>query len=230
MTPAGERALESWGHERRGRSPSAERNRGPILEVLEEVLPPRAQVLEIASGTGQHVVHFARRLPSTQWQPSDPDPQARDSIQAWIESLRAEAHLTNVEPPLDIDACSKDWKLGNRQFDALVNINMIHISPWDACRGLFHGAGRHVRDGGLVVLYGPFRRAGVETAPSNEVFDESLRARDPRWGVRDLDRVSKVAHPSWFRLEKIVAMPANNLVVVYRRSETTLVMPLPAGS
>lgn len=210
-------AMEGWGEGCRGRSPSAERNRDPILEVLAEALPPDAEVLEIASGTGQHVVHFARHLLGTRWQPSDPDPKSRQSIAAWIGSLRQEAHLTNVELPLDIDVCSQDWGLDGRDFDALVNINMLHVSPWETCRGLFAGAARHVRGGGLVALYGPFRRSGVPTAPSNEVFDESLRARDASWGLRDLDCVTKVAAAASFTLERVVSMPANNLTVLYRR-------------
>ena len=211
------RAMESWGEETRARAPSAERNRGPILELLQDTLPANAEVLEVASGTGQHASYFAQHLPSTTWQPSDLDAGARRSIQAWAEWLRTEHQITNVAQPLPIDVREEDWGLGDRRFDALLNINMIHISPWAACLGLFRGAQRHVREGGLIVLYGPYRRKGTHTAPSNAVFDESLRARDPCWGVRDLDQVMEVAADASFGLERVVGMPANNLTVVFRR-------------
>ena len=163
-------------------APAAERNRGPILDVLRRVLPASGCVLEIASGTGQHAVHFAQALPGLHWQPSDPDAQARRSIAAWV----AHAGLANVAGPLAFDvrdACPVDT------LDAIVCINMIHISPWACTDALFAGASRLLRPGGVLFLYGPYRREGRHTAPSNEAFDLQLRGRDPSWGVRDLQTV-----------------------------------------
>ena len=209
MTPT------SWGppgDERgdgRRHAASAERNRGPILEVLRRVLPESGLVLEIASGTGQHVVHFARALPSLEWQPSDVDPELRRSVSHWI---RAEA-LPNVREPIALDVRHKPWPV--QRADAILCINMIHIAPWEATEALFAGAASI--GPAVIVLYGPYRRSGAHTAPSNAAFDAQLRANDPSWGVRDLEAVVEVAAAHGFSLSEAVAMPANNFTVVFRK-------------
>ena len=187
-----------------------ERNRGPILEVLQKVLAP-GLVLEIASGTGQHAVHFAAALPRQIWQPSDPDPAMRASIAAW----RKHAGLANLLEPLVLDA-ETTWRFDTAPV-ALVGINLIHISPWPVCRGLMRNAGRLLAAGGQVVLYGPYRREGRHTAPSNRDFDQWLKAKDPAWGVRDLEEVSAEAAANALVLTEIVEMPANNLMPVFRK-------------
>ena len=191
-------------------APAAERNKAPILAVLERVLPDRGLVLEIASGTGQHVAHFARALPRLTWQPSDPDPEMRASIEAWI----AETKLPNIRAPLDIDVRSEAWPIDHA--DAVLCINMTHIAPWAATTHLMERVSRLLGRKGVLVLYGPYRRAGQHTAPSNEAFDQQLRARDPDWGVRDLEAVAEVARSRGLALEEVVEMPANNLTVVFR--------------
>ncbi|KVP85983.1 SAM-dependent methyltransferase [Burkholderia ubonensis] len=191
-------------------SPAAERNRGPILDVLRRVLPARGDVLEIASGTGQHVVHFAAGLPGLHWRPSDPDAQARRSI-AWI----AQAGLSNVDAPLAFDVRDASWPFA--ALDAIVCINMIHIAPWACAEALFAGASRVLRPGGVLVLYGPYRREGPHTAPSNAAFDAQLRSRDPSWGVRDLETVVALGLDRGLDCIEVVEMPANNLSVVFRR-------------
>ncbi len=193
-------------------APAAARNRDPILDVLRPLLPAAGTVLELASGTGEHIVHFARAVPHLTWQPSDPSPEARASIAAWIA---AEA-LANVRSPLDLDASAPAWPLGT--VDAVLCINMVHISPWAATEGLMRGAAAHLVDGGLLYLYGPFRRADVPTAPSNEAFDADLRRRDPRWGLRDLETVRETAAAHGLRFEAIAEMPANNLSVIFRKA------------
>lgn len=194
-------------------SDAAERNRDPILAVLARVLPERGLVVEVASGTGQHVVHFARHLPGLTWQPTDLDVEARASIEAWS----AEAALANVLPPVALDAALDTWPLARA--DAIVCCNMIHISPWESALGLVRGAGRILGEGAPLVLYGPYRFGGTFTAPSNEAFDLSLRARDPRWGVRDVDDLEVAARPHGLALEETVAMPANNHCLVFRRRD-----------
>jgi cyclopropane fatty-acyl-phospholipid synthase-like methyltransferase len=195
-------------------SPAAERNRGPILEVLKRVLPARGLVLEIGSGTGQHAAYFARELPALDWQPSDPNPSALSSIEAWSE----EACLPNLRPPLTLDVTTAwpdiwiPWKV-----DAVLSCNMIHIAPWAACEGLLRGAARVLNAGAPLLLYGPFVIPGRPTAPSNLEFDEWLKSENPAWGVRDLSEVLKAAEGEGFRWEETVAMPANNFVVVLRR-------------
>lgn len=193
-------------------SPAAQRNREPIADVLADVLPEGGIVLEIASGTGEHVVHFAKRFAHLDWYPSDPDAGARASIAEHV----AQAALANVMPPLALDAAESEWPLDAA--DAILCINMVHISPWQATEGLFAGAARLLppMDGPLV-LYGPYLERGVETAPSNLAFDQSLKARDPRWGLRDLGDVDALAQRHGFRRTLRVAMPANNLIVVYRK-------------
>ncbi|QGR84475.1 DUF938 domain-containing protein [Burkholderia multivorans] len=192
-------------------APAAERNRGPILDVLRRVLPARGRVLEIASGTGQHVVHFAHGLPALRWQPSDPDPLARKSIAAWI----AHTGVANVDAPLAFDVRDASWPAA--PIDAIVCINMIHISPWASAQALFAGAARVLRPDGVLYLYGPYRRGGRHTAPSNDAFDLQLRSRDPSWGVRDLETVVALGADLGLDCTEVVEMPANNLSVVFRR-------------
>jgi Protein of unknown function (DUF938) len=197
-------------------TPSALRNRQPILAVLRRVLPASGVVLEIASGTGEHVRHFAAELPGLVFQPSDPDERARSSIAAWVAS----DGLRNVRAPLAIRAEDDDWGLGPSagEIRAMININMIHISPWRACLGLLRGAAQCLPPSAPLVLYGPYRRGGQHTAPSNEAFDADLQRRNPDWGVRDLDRVAACAEERGLELAEVVEMPANNLCVVLRRS------------
>ena len=193
-------------------APAVARNRDPILAVLRDVLPAAGTVLEIASGTGEHAVHFAAALPHLIWQPTDPDSQARGSIAAHA----AQAGLANLLPPLELDASTPVWPVTHA--DAVVSINMIHISPWRATQGLMAGAARLLPAGAPLYLYGPYRQHGQHTAPSNAAFDESLRARNPEWGVRDLDEVAALAAAHGLALQHTVAMPANNLSVVFHRN------------
>ncbi|MFC0401231.1 DUF938 domain-containing protein [Paraburkholderia rhizosphaerae] len=195
----------------REHAPAAERNRDPILTVLRGVLPPSGTVLEIASGTGQHAIHFAAAFPGLIWQPSDADAGARASIAAWT----AHAGLTNVRPPLDLDVCRQPWGVGAA--DAVVCINMIHISPWAASEALIDGAARALKSGGVLVLYGPYRRGGAHTAPSNEAFDQQLRSRNPAWGVRDMEAIVRLADAAGFVSGEPIAMPANNFSIVFRK-------------
>ena len=194
---------------RRMESPAAARNRQPILDVLRSVLPEQAKVLEVASGSGEHAVHFTTAMPGWEWQPSDPNAAARESISAW----REQAGLINLREPLPLDVCSI-WPAGS--FDAVVAINLIHISPWEATEALMARSMERLREGGLLFLYGPYRRNGQHTAPSNAAFDAELKARDPRWGIRDLEQVVDEAQPYGFMLERVVEMPANNLSVIFR--------------
>jgi SAM-dependent methyltransferase len=195
------------------RAPSAQRNRGPILEVLRRVLPSTGTVLEIASGTGEHVTFFAQALTSLKFQPSDIDATARASVDAWREELA----LSNVKPALSLDVLDETWPFADGNFDAIVNINMIHISPWRATLGLMRHAARVLKSGAPLVTYGPYIQKDVVTAPSNIAFDESLRARNAEWGVRNLEDVVAAAQEKGIALEEIVQMPANNLCVVFRK-------------
>jgi SAM-dependent methyltransferase len=190
---------------------AAERNRQPILDVLRRVLPASGVVLEIASGTGQHVAFFAPALPGLTWQPSDPLPAHRDSVRAWA----AGAAAGNLASPLDLDVERQPWPIDRA--DAIVNINMIHIAPWSAAAALVEGAARLLPPGGVLFFYGPFRRDGQHTAESNQRFDERLRADDPRWGVRDLGDLTALATAAGFDTPEVVPMPANNFSVVFRR-------------
>lgn len=195
-------------------SPAALRNREPILAALHDALPPTGLVLEIASGSGEHAVHFARAMPHLDWQPSDPDPAARASIAVWREG----AGLANLREPIALDAAAPDWPI--ERADAIVCINMVHISPWPATLGLLAGAGRLLPPQGPLILYGPYRRADAPTAPtapSNEAFDASLRARDPQWGLREVEDVTREADRHGLAFERLVEMPANNLTLIYRR-------------
>ena len=192
-------------------APAAGRNREPIAAVLTEELPSSGLVVEVASGTGEHAVHFARTFPRLQWQPSDPDPAALESVAAWREAVR----LPNLLPPIRLDASDPAWPVASA--DAVLCINMIHISPVAATVGLVTGAARLLAPGSPLVVYGPFFEEGVETAPSNLAFDASLQARDPEWGLRSVEWLDRVASEQGFRRSRRVAMPANNLTLVYRR-------------
>lgn len=194
----------------RRHAPATVRNREAILAVLRDVLPATGTVLEVASGTGEHAAFFASALPALNWQPSDPDAEARASIAAHC------AEIANVASPLALDAAASDWPIDRA--DAIVCINMIHIAPWAATLGLMAGAGRLLRAGAPLVLYGPFLVANTPTAPSNRDFDASLRARDVAWGLRDLDEVTAIAAENGLKREAVIAMPANNLSVVFRRT------------
>lgn len=193
-------------------SPAAERNKEPILDAIRSRLPEAGVVLEIASGTAQHVVHFARALPKLIWQPTDADDDLRAAA---TERIRA-AGLGNVRAPLRLDVLAADWP--RLDADAIVCINMIHIAPWSATKGLMDGAARLLRPGSPLFIYGPYKRAGRHTATSNEAFDESLRARNAEWGVRDLEDVERCAEQHGFALVDVVAMPANNLTVIFERT------------
>ena len=193
-------------------APATARNREPILEVLVRVLPPRGVVLEIASGTGEHAVAFAERLPMVTFQPSDADPDARASIDAW----RRHARLPNVRPALVLDVDTRPWPLAaDAAPDAILCINLIHIAPWSACLALLDGSAELLRPGAPLVLYGPYRERGAHTAPSNEVFDASLRERDPAWGIRHLEDVKLEARSAGLKLRERHAMPANNLLLLF---------------
>jgi SAM-dependent methyltransferase len=194
-------------------APAAARNRQPITDVLRRVLPPRGVVLEIASGSGEHIVHFAQSLGGgLTFQPSDPNAEARASIDAWVATLE----LPQVQPALDLEAAAPTWPISRA--DAVICINMIHIAPWDATLGLLRGAARVLTPIGKLILYGPFRRHGAHTAPSNAAFDADLQVRDTAWGVRDLETVAEVAAELGFAAPIIHEMPANNLLVVFGQS------------
>ena len=187
---------------------SVERNKGPILNLLKRVLPHTGLILEIGSGTGQHVAHFAKALPELTWQPSDPDDEFHASIRLWtkLESL------DNVRAPIDLEVCRFPWPV--TRADAVLCVNMIHVAPWAATQALFSGAKCVLDRGGLLVLYGPYLRFGRHTAASNEAFDAQLRATDPSWGLRNLEKVVEIADQAGFRLAEVVEMPANNFGVV----------------
>jgi len=187
------------------------RNAEPIAEILASFLPVRGLVLEIASGTGEHAVHFARTFPRLLWQPSDPDPAALRSIDAW----RGEAELFNLLPAVSLDTRAAEWPVA--EADAILAINMVHISPWAATVGLMRGAGRLLAPGAPLYLYGAYLQSDVETAPSNLAFDIWLKAENAEWGVRDLDDVVAEADRHGLTVETVVPMPANNLSVVFRK-------------
>jgi SAM-dependent methyltransferase len=197
----------------RREAPAAARNRQPILDVLRAHLPRKGLVLEIASGTGEHTMHFAAALPGLTFQPSDPSDEARASIDDWTRTLG----LANVRPALAVDASASAWPIA--QADAILCSNMIHISPWAATAGLIAGASRVLPPGGLLYLYGPYFRAGVPTAPSNAAFDADLRRRNPTWGIRQLEEVAALAASGGFSTPSVVEMPANNLSVIFRRGK-----------
>ena len=199
------------GDDGRLTAPSSERNKDPILEVLRSVLPDIGLVLEIASGTGQHVVHFAAALPGLTWQPTDLNQEHLVSIAAWIRRYG----LKNVRPPVDLDVSSKVWPVEHAE--AILCCNMIHIAPWAATVHLLAGASRVLVTNGVLFLYGPYRRFGRHTAPSNETFDADLRRRNPEWGLRDIEEVAGLAARNGLSLAEIVPMPANNFSIVFRR-------------
>ena len=191
--------------------PAAERNKDPILGVLARVLPSRGLVLEVASGTGQHVMHFAEALSGLTWQPSDPDAELRESIAMRIQEERR----ANVKGPIDLDVTKHPWPL--QTADAVVAINMIHVAPWSATLALFEGAKALLSTEHVLFLYGPYRRFGHHTSEGNAQFDRDLRANNPEWGLRDLEAVSDVAVGAGFVLAETVEMPANNFTLVFRR-------------
>ena len=192
-------------------SPAVLRNRGPILDILRNLLPAQGVILEVASGSGEHITYLAEQMPALDWQPSDPSPAARASIAAWTAADR----LTNVRPPLDLDASALPWPVSNA--DAILAINMVHISSWAATQGLLREAARLLPPGGLLYLYGPFIQAGIPLAPSNAAFDADLRDRNIAWGLRELAAVEAAAAASGLKIETVLPMPANNLSVILRR-------------
>jgi SAM-dependent methyltransferase len=191
-------------------APAAERNKGPILEVLRRFLPKAGLVLEIASGTGQHVMHFASALPSLTWQPTDLNAEHLTSISAWIRY----GGLGNVRPPFELDVGADPWPV--QRADVVLCFNMIHIAPWAAAVQLLEGAARVLVPGGVLFLYGPYKRFGAHTAPSNEAFDADLRRRNSEWGLRDMEQVVELAGKNGLSLVEIVPMPANNFSIIFR--------------
>ncbi len=204
--------------DQRRHAPAAERNAAPILAVLQRTLPATGTVLEIASGTGQHAAFFAPRLASRRWQPTEPDPELRRSIAAWSATAATDTLL----PVIDLDAGAPLWPVETapppEPICAIVAINMIHIAPWAACLGLLAGAGRILPPRGVLYLYGPFSRDGRHTAPSNAAFDSGLRRRDAAWGIRDVGAVAHAAAAVGLAPHDDIAMPANNLSLIFRRS------------
>lgn len=192
-------------------APAVSRNREPILAVLRPILPASGTVLEIASGSGEHIVHLAEALPDLVFQPSDLNHEALQSVAAWIEARR----LANVLPPIVLDASVLPWP--GVSAVAVICINMIHIAPWQAAIGLVTGAGSILPPGAPLYLYGPYKRTGVPTAESNQAFDRNLKDRDPNWGVRNLEAVADLARAAGFAAPEITEMPANNLSVVFRK-------------
>lgn len=225
--------MKDLGRDVRRRAPAAGRNMEPIGDVLADWLPRSGLVLEIASGTGEHALAFARRFPGLEWQPSDPDPAALASIASWREEgppnllepvgldvradhwpvCRADAMLCIK---MDSDSCVNPKSAGKGGFDVVLNLNMVHISPWSAALGLLDGAARVLKRGGALILYGPWLQAGVPTAPSNLAFDQQLRERDPEWGLRRVEDFDAAASERGFGLEQTLAMPANNLMLLFR--------------
>jgi SAM-dependent methyltransferase len=203
--------LSCYGAGMKHHAPATARNREPIREVLARELPASGLVLEIASGSGEHAVAFAQAFPAVTWQPTDADPSALASIAAW----RADAALPNLAAPRALDVTAP-WPFDRA--DAIVCINMVHIAPWEAALALFAGAGRLLAPGALLFTYGPYQFGGRFTAPSNDAFDQSLRARDTRWGVRDVDDLTAAAAPHGLSLRETVALPANNHALVWRRT------------
>jgi Protein of unknown function (DUF938) len=197
-------------------APATDRNREPILAILQQVLPSTGTILEISSGTGEHAVFMAPQLAPRHWLPSDPNPGARASITAWQQSVPCD----NIHPPIDLDASSDQWLVSSKEpITAIVNINMIHIAPKAAYLGLFAGAKRILPVGGILYLYGPFKQDGVHTAPSNAAFDQSLQSQNPAWGIRDLEEIIAVATSHKLELQRVYPMPANNLSVVFELVE-----------
>jgi len=199
-------------------SPPADRNKQPILEVLQRLLPARGAALEIASGTGQHAAWFAAGLPGWTWQPSDAQAEHLDSITAWC----ADAAVHNVHPPVLLDVLAPQWPASGAAFamtfDLVYCANMLHIAPWACCAGLMQGAARHLAPQGRLITYGPYLEDGLPTAPSNLAFDADLKARNPAWGLRRLEDVRAQAQQAGLRLSERVALPANNLLLLWSQA------------
>ena len=204
-------APDGEGDPRLRHAPACERNRDPIAGMLKQVLPDSGLLLEISAGTGQHAAYFAPLFPGLTWQPSDPSPEMRESITAWTEKSGAE----NINPPLDLDVTQASWPV--ERVVAVFSANMIHIAPWACCEGLLAGAGKVLISSGTLILYGPFMRDGKHTATSNVAFDNSLKSRDPAWGIRDLEEVAATAQEHGLMLSETRDMPANNMTVVFRK-------------
>ena len=211
----GRRFYEEVGPDSRRSAPAALRNREPIAEVLADWLPGSGLVLEVASGTGEHAVHFAERFPGLDWQPSDRDPGALESIRSW----RAESGLNNLRDPIALDASSSDWPI--ERADAVVSINMVHISPWRSAIGLAEGASRLLTPGAPLILYGPWLADSIQTAPSNLAFDADLKRRNPAWGLRRVEDFQSEAGRFGLALAEMRAMPANNLILLFRKGTAT---------
>jgi SAM-dependent methyltransferase len=209
----GRRFYEAPALGARRSAPATLRNREPIAEVLGDWLPDTGLVLEIASGTGEHAVYFAERFPKLQWQPSDVHPDALESVRAW----REEAGRPNLREPIVIDAAEPHWPID--QANAVLSINMVHISPWTSALGLIAGAAQVLPEGGPLILYGPWLKDDVPTAPSNLAFDADLRQRDPQWGLRRVEDLAAAAEPHGLALVEIRPMPANNLMILLRRRQ-----------
>ena len=192
-------------------SPAAERNKEPILRVLRQVLPDTGLVLEIASGTGQHIKHFAQALPKLTWQPSEADSR----LCGVISQMLAEDQLANIKTPIELDVMQQPWPISSAA--AILNFNMIHISPWTATEALLEGTGKVLTSNGMLILYGPYKRFGQHTAPSNERFDTSLKAQNPHWGVRDLEEVKKLAETNGLKFTELFEMPSNNFCVIFHK-------------
>ncbi len=207
----GRRFYEAAADDVRRSAPAALRNRGPIADVLREWLPNSGVVLEVASGTGEHAAYFAERFPNLEWQPSDVHPDALRSIAAW----RQAAHLSNLREPVRIDAAAGDWPV--ERADAVLNINMVHISAWGAAIGLIDSSARLLSEGAPLILYGPWLTGQVEPAPSNVAFDADLRRRDPQWGLRKVEDFAMHAKRCGFQLVQQRAMPANNMMLLFER-------------
>jgi hypothetical protein len=197
--------------------PATGRNQEVILDVLKEALPNSGAVLEVASGSGQHITYFAQQIPQLKWQPSDTDAAARASIDAWRNKMGV---TDAVDTPIDLDASIDIWSLGHiKDLNAIMSINMIHISAWEACLGLLKNASRVLPAGGVLYLYGPFKVGGFHIAPSNAEFDLSLQSQNPSWGVRNLDDVAEEALKQNFQLMKTIRMPANNFSVIFHKKD-----------
>jgi len=208
---ASERFYEAPAAGAQRSAPAALRNREPIADVLAEWLPASGTVLEIASGSGEHALFFAKRFPALEWQPSDVHPDALASIAAWRDT----ADLPNLRPPLTIDAAAADWPIGRA--DAVLSINMVHISPWASALGLLAGAELLLGQGAPLILYGPWLKDDIETVPSNLDFDADLKRRNPAWGLRRIENFAAAAEPQGFTLEDVRQMPANNLMILLRK-------------
>lgn len=210
------------GQDKRRSSPSAQRNREPIQQVLARFLPERSRVLEVAAGTGEHALYLSGRLDVAHWWPSDLGQESIDSINAWRQTqacaaLHPAIRMDISKPVAELIRTLEQAGVSSPEFDAIVCINMVHISPWQATEGLLDAAGALLRKQGILYLYGPWKRQGMHTAPSNAAFDADLRSRDPAWGVRDLETVEGLASKARLKLLEVTAMPANNFSLVFKR-------------